>query len=260
MQPSSEALERVLGVLRRLLDPESGCPWDLKQTPATMRLYILEEVYELMEAVEGEDTGGVREELGDCLFLLLFLNHLFESRRAFDLADVLNAAADKMVSRHPHIFAQGPTLEDADAVKAQWHQIKKAEKKGSRLGGVPKDLPALLRAHRLTERAGKAGFDWDSPEGVIESLENEIGELKQALAGDNQPAVAAELGDVLFTLANLGRHLKINAEDALRSANARFTNRFQHIEDALTAQGRSLEDATLEEMDRLWEAAKDKGL
>ena len=253
------ALDRLNNVLIRLLDPEKGCPWDVKQTPQTVKMYILEETYELLDAVDEDDSDGVREELGDCLFLLLFMARIFPKNPDFTMEDVINGAADKLISRHPHVFGEGRTLSNADEVKGQWAKIKRQEKKGSILSGVPKNLPALLRAHRLSERAGRCGFDWDDPKKVIESLENEIKELKQAL--DQEPErVADEMGDVFFTMANLSRHLKINSEESLRRANDRFQARFQFIENALDEKGVSLDDAPLELMDRLWDDAKKHGL
>lgn len=257
------ALDRVVGVLDRLLDPESGCPWDLKQTPDTVRMYLLEETHELMDAVEAGDPEGVREEIGDCFFLLCFLTRLFERRGDFDLASVLNEAAGKMISRHPHIFSQTESADSAEDVRALWHRIKNREKKKkrvSRLGGVPGSLPALLRTHRLTERAGQVGFDWPSAPAVLDTLLREIQELKDGIASGDPEAVLAEMGDVLFTVANLARHLKVNPEDALRRANDRFLRRFKYIEKSLEAAGGDVESAGLEEMDRLWEEAKSTGL
>ena len=165
-----------------------------------------------------------------------------------------------MIHRHPHVFGQTEALNTSEEVKAQWHQLKQKEKRKSLLGGVPQNLPSLLRAHRLTQRAGQTGFDWESPEKVLETLEEEIAELKQALNNKNQEQTTHELGDVLFTLANLGRHLKVSTEEALRAANDRFNSRFNYIEDRLTESGKSLDEADLEEMDRLWAEAKTNGL
>lgn len=256
MPDAPERLKHVQQVVERLLDPEHGCPWDLKQTPQSIGRYILEETYELLTAIEEEGPDEISDEMGDCLFLLCMLARLFEKQGVFSLEKVLSGAAAKMIARHPHIFGKGPGLDDAEAVVAQWHQIKKKEKSGSVLGGVPKNLPALLRAHRLTERAGKVGFDWDRPQAVLDSLEGEIDELKQALEEDHPEHTAAELGDVLFTAANLARHLGVSAEESLRAANQRFLHRFQYIEEKLEAQNRSPEDASLAEMDQLWEEAK----
>ena len=244
----------------RLLDPESGCPWDLKQTPASIGSYILEETYELLGAIEADNPDEIVEELGDCLFLLGFLAKIFEGRRLFNLKSALDAANAKMISRHPHVFGETAALTDAEQVRAQWHEIKRKEKPGSVLGTVPQNLPSLLRTHRLTERAGRVGFDWPGAEAVLATLDDEISELTEALAAGNLEMTSAELGDVLFTLANLGRHLKINAEESLRLANSRFVKRFQYIEEELAKKGRSPEEASLEEMDRLWDEAKSRGL
>ena len=256
MTSSDTGLDRVRKVLDRLLDPENGCPWDLKQTPDTIRLYILEETYELIEAIEAGRPEDVREEMGDCLFLLFFLARLYRSRGLFELGDVLSDAADKMIARHPHIFADADQAESAEEVRVRWHELKRKEKPTGLLDSVPASLPALVRANRLTERAGRIGFDWDGPAAVLETVEEELGELKSALAAGDNEAVRAELGDVLFTLANLARHLKVNPEDSLRAANDRFLKRFGYIEKSLLEEGKSLEEAGLAEMDRLWAEAK----
>lgn len=259
-EPPISPLARVRQVLERLLDPTSGCPWDLKQTPATLKQYLLEETYELLDAVESGDPASIRDEMGDCLFIICFLARLFEAQGEFDVEDALTTAANKIIFRHPHIFANGRTLKSPEEVKVQWDALKRQEKSGSLLQGVPRHLPALMRAHRLTERAGRVGFDWSETAAVLTTLEQEIGELRDALDDRHADHVRAELGDVLFTLANLGRHLKVNAEDALSRANDRFTARFQYMEQAVADQGKTLEELTLAEMDRLWAEAKAKGL
>ena len=261
-RPSPEAsFERILAVLDRLLDPDRGCPWDREQTPASLVGYLLEETYELQEAIEETSAAGTQEELGDCFFLLCFLGRVLQAQGDFDLGEALGQAADKMIRRHPHVFTESGGLSSADQVLDQWHVLKQGEKgPGRYLSGVPRHLPALLRAHRLTTRAGRVGFDWKGAEDVLRTFEEEETELRQALSDGDQGRVAQELGDILFTLANLARHLKINAEEALQQANRRFLSRFQYIEEHLAAQGRSLEEATLEEMDRLWAEAKAEGL
>jgi len=242
------------------LDPESGCPWDRQQTPDSLSLYLLEETYELLEAIESRNPDAVFEEMGDCFFILGFLARLLRNQSGLDEERVLEAAADKIISRHPHVFGGSPSLKTAEDVRNKWHQLKRKEKGASLLKSVPQNMPALLRTHRLTERAGRVGFDWENPGAVLASLDQELDELKEAIQVDDQARVQAELGDVLFTLANLGRHLRINAEEALHKANRRFTKRFQYIEEALTRQGRNLEETTLAEMDRLWAEAKSQGL
>jgi tetrapyrrole methylase family protein/MazG family protein/ATP diphosphatase len=256
MTADQAALDRVRRVVARLLDPEEGCPWDKKQTPVSIGSYILEETYELLEELERGSAEGVMEELGDCLFLHCFLVHLFEASGQFSLDRVLDRAADKMIGRHPHIFGDGPHLEHPEQVKDQWDRIKRVEKKRGVLDGVPRALPSLLRTHRLTGRAGRVGFDWRDADSVFDSLLDEIQEFREELAAGRRERAEAELGDVLFTLANLGRHLNLKAEEALRGANDRFVQRFQYIERRLTDDGRTPEDADLEEMDRLWAEAK----
>ncbi|MBF0529542.1 MAG: nucleoside triphosphate pyrophosphohydrolase [Deltaproteobacteria bacterium] len=259
------SLDRVKKVVGRLLDPDTGCPWDLKQTPTSLRLYLLEETYELITAIEQEDMkpedpDAVKDEIGDCLFLLAMLAHLYQKAGKFDLDQALDRAADKMINRHPHIFADGRSLSTAEEVKAQWHELKKKETSKSILAGVPQALPALLRAHRLTERVGRVGFDWSKADEVLESLTREINELQAAMATGDKEQITDELGDVLFTATNLARHLKINAEDALRRTNDRFSTRFQYIEMTLSKENRELTEVDLPEMDRLWAEAKAKGL
>jgi MazG family protein len=254
--PAGSAFGRMVQVLRKLLDPQTGCPWDLKQTSRSARTYVLEEVYELLEALEGGDPADIREELGDGLFMTTFLALLLEREGVGALADVLTAAADKMIRRHPHVFGDTPALSDAEAVKTQWSRIKAGEKSQGLLDSIPAGLPALMRAHRLTERAGQVGFDWDSAPAVLPGLDRELDEFRAALASGDRDAAAAELGDVLFTLVNLGRHLKINAEEALRGTNDRFLKRFRYIETELAREGRTPAEADLAEMDRLWAEAK----
>lgn len=255
-EPEPSALTRVREVIERLLDPVDGCPWDLKQTPESVRLYILEETYELIDEIEAGQAEGVMEELGDCLFLLVFLARLFEAKGDFNLDQALERAAAKMVSRHPHVFKDGARLESPDQVREAWHKIKQTEKKReSLLSGIPGALPALLRAHRLTARAAKVGFDWNTAADVLKTLDEELAELTRALDQADREGAAHELGDVLFTLANLARHLKINAEDALRRTNTRFEKRFGYMEEKCA----DLESLSLAEKDRLWDEAKKLG-
>jgi len=272
-QPDAPSpLDRINEVLRRLRDPLDGCPWDLEQTPDTLKMYLLEEAYELVSAILDQggsldrDAATVRDELGDCFFLLSFITHIYQDAGLFSLDDVLLRAADKMIGRHPHVFGDREALKDSDEVRLRWHELKNEEKSskgdfsGSFLSSVPQNLPALLRAHRLSERAGRVGFDWDDQDQVLKSLDQEVAELKAALEGGKQDLISDEIGDVFFTLTNLARHLRINSEEALQKTNKRFLNRFAYIEETLTAQGKTLEETTLAEMDRLWNEAKDKGL
>ncbi len=252
------SLERLRRVLDRLLDPKDGCPWDLKQTPSSVRGYLLEETYELLDAIEAGDSAGIKEELGDCLFILCFLARFYEQDGLFSVNDALDTAAAKLIARHPHVFADGRKLNNDEEVKIQWHEIKRQEKKGALLQSVPKNMPALMRAHRLTEKVGKVGFDWPDPAAVLETLGEEIAEFKQAWQGGNQERIGDELGDILFTVANLSRHLKVNAEEALTRTNNRFQRRFGYVEERLTGMGKTLEEASLGEMDELWAEAKSR--
>jgi MazG family protein len=257
---SSSLLTRLNTIFDRLLDPENGCPWDIKQTPASLKMNLLEETYELLTAIDGTDPDEIKDELGDCLFLLAFITRLYQQQGLFSLEEALESAMDKIVHRHPHVFGDAEKLNEADEVKEKWHQLKqKEERRGTYLSAIP-DMPALMMTHRLTERAGRVGFDWSAPSKVLETLELEIAELKDALDGDNQEEVSEELGDVLFTLANLARHLNTGAEESLRKANTRFRNRFEYIEKRLKERGLRLEDASLAEMDEIWDEAKKKGL
>ena len=255
----SSLLSRLNTILVRLLDPDSGCPWDKKQSPATLRMNLLEETYELLAAIEEADPSAIKDELGDCLFLLAFITHLYQEQGVFNLEEVLESAMEKIVHRHPHVFADAEKLDRAEDVKEKWHQLKQKEgRSGTYLSSIP-NLPALMTAHRLTERAGRVGFDWSGPSRVLDSLDLEITELKDALGQNNQEKISEELGDVLFTLVNLARHLKQNAEESLRKANTRFKSRFNYIEQVLKDRGRDIENASLSEMDEIWEEAKKKG-
>lgn len=258
---SDTSLKPIEEVLDRLLDPDHGCPWDLEQTPGTIKANLLEETYELLDAIEEGRLPDIKDEMGDCLFILVFLSKLYEKQDSQFLNQAVEAAAQKLIRRHPHVFEQGPNLEKADQVLDQWHKIKQAENNSDTyLSNVPKGLPALMQAHRLGERVGKVGFDWESPGKVLESMEIELAELKKAINDGDNEAITHELGDVLFTMANLSRRLKIKSEDSLQAANKRFRNRFLYIEEKLGKSGKSLETASLEEMDEIWEQAKSKGL
>ena len=257
--PPSSLLSRLNTILVRLLDPDRGCPWDRKQSPATLKMNLLEETYELLAAIDEADPSAIKDELGDCLFLLVFMTHLYQKQGMFNLEEVLEGALDKIVHRHPHVFADAEKLDRAEEVKEKWHRLKqKEEQSGTYLSSIPY-LPALMMAHRLTERAGRVGFDWSEPSRVLDTLDLEIAELKDALGKNNQEKISEELGDVLFTLVNLARHLKLSAEESLRKANTRFTSRFNYIEKILKDRGRNLENASLSEMDEIWEEAKEKG-
>lgn len=258
--PTFSAIMELIAALR----DEDGCPWDRKQTPVSMTVYMVEETFELVEAIKAGDTDGVQEELGDVLFQLLFLMYLYEQEGSFEPTDVLGRNLHKMIRRHPHVFGTDK-VDDAGQVKQRWREIKQGEKgtpSGSLMDSVPAGLPALLRSYRISERAAGIGFDWDSLLGVIGQAESEWKEFKSELnaaGGIKDPAKAAEeFGDTLFTLINVGRLSGIHPETALSQATQKFIRRFKHMENMAAAQGRTLSDLTKDDMEAFWQAAKAK--
>lgn len=249
------AFERLVGVMARLRAP-GGCPWDREQTLASLKPYLVEEAYEVLEAI---DQGGVdehREELGDLLLQVVFQAELRREEGSFDAADVAHAIADKLVRRHPHVFEHQGVKAVSEALR-HWEQRKAEEKKGrSVLGGVPKNLPALLRAQRVGEKASQVGFDWPGVDGPLEKIDEELAELRAAIATEDAAAIEAELGDLLFSVVNVARFLNVGAEDALRGTIDRFTERFQKIEKRLEAEGKRVADTPLDQLEALWQAAK----
>lgn len=251
------ALIRVIEKLRG----SNGCPWDRMQTPRSMLVYLTEELYELVDAVESGQSDHVCEELGDVWFHILFLAYMFHEQAAFDIGDVSRRITEKMIRRHPHVFGNR-AIEDADAVRAQWHQIKKAEKKTAEtvsvLDSVPKKMPALLRAYRVSERAAKTGFDWEDVWDVLEKVDEELAELKAALSEGSRAKATLEFGDVLFTLANVARFAQIHPEPALTQAINKFEKRFRHMEQAAGEDGKVLEAVPQTEKEVYWQKAKEK--
>ncbi|MFP2933833.1 nucleoside triphosphate pyrophosphohydrolase [Pyxidicoccus sp. 3LG] len=264
--PGAE-LERLVDIMRRLR-AEGGCPWDREQDLRSLRPFLLEEAFEVLEEMDRVGYGGpmraLCEELGDLLFQIVFHAQLGAEVGEFTMADVAQSISDKLVSRHPHVFGDLRGVDGAEQVLANWAKLKAEEKKrktgreGSVLDGVPVAAPALMRAERLTEKASRIGFDWPDLAGVRGKLAEELDELDEAIASGDRDAMEHELGDVLFSLANLARFIKTPAEDALRMAIRRFTTRFQHIESELRAEGVPFGEATLEHMERHWQAAKAK--
>jgi MazG family protein len=259
-------IDELLRIMARLRDPETGCPWDREQTFATIVPHTLEEAYEVAETIEHGDLQALRDELGDLLFQVVFYAQMAQEAGQFDFEDVVEAVVDKLIRRHPHVFGDA-RIDSAAAQALAWEQYKAEERRAkaggvgdgqhSILDGVSRALPALTRAVKLQKRAAQVGFDWQAPEQVVDKLREEIAELGHELSGGSHPArVADELGDLLFTCANLTRHLKVDPEATLRGANAKFERRFRRVEAWLAEQGRSPEMATLEEMDALWEKAK----
>jgi tetrapyrrole methylase family protein/MazG family protein/ATP diphosphatase len=254
------ALSQLLAIMARLRDREHGCPWDIEQTFATIAPYTVEEAYEVADAIERGDMGELKEELGDLLLQVVFHARIAEEAGLFAFDDVAQAISDKMVRRHPHVFEDANYRDVAEQTRA-WEETKAAERaaKGkaqSLLDDVPRGLPALTRAVKLTKRAARVGFDWPSTAEVLTKLKEEIAELEVEIAAGDQAKARDELGDVLFVLANLARKLDIEPEDALRSSNAKFVRRFNYIEQALAGRGSSPEQSNLEEMDGLWNEAR----
>ncbi|MGZ5901489.1 MAG: nucleoside triphosphate pyrophosphohydrolase [Reyranella sp.] len=261
----SEPMARLLAVMAWLRDRQHGCPWDVEQTFRTIAPYTIEEAYEVADAIDRDDLGALKEELGDLLLQVVYHAQMAHESGAFGFADVASAIADKMVDRHPHVFG-GARVATAEAQTVSWEARKAAERAAKRAGtepagaldGVARALPALLRAEKIQKRAARVGFDWKQTGPVIDKIEEELDELRAELrAGDvDQARLTDELGDVLFAVANLARHCKIDPEAALRATNDKFERRFRHIERRLAETGRKPIDATLEEMEALWQEAK----
>jgi MazG family protein len=254
-----KAFSDLVAVCRRLRGPE-GCPWDREQTLESMTPYLVEEAVESGEAIGSGDMDHTVEELGDLGFLALFCLELSGEKGGPGIAEGFERAAAKLIRRHPHVYG-GDAVKDGEAAYRQWQEIKKGEKDGggghiSLLGEQPRGLPALVAAYRIQEKAGAVGFDWPDLSGPLAKVHEELGELEQELGRDTDPALAREVGDLLFAVVNLARHLTIDPERELRAASHRFRGRFQHIERRLAEQGRRPSEATLEELDALWEEAK----
>lgn len=253
-----DALQGLLEVMARLRSP-GGCPWDREQTLESLKPYLLEEAFEVLEAIDGPRSHH-REELGDLLLQIVFQARIAEEAGDFTFYDVAEAIRSKMVRRHPHVFGNA-TEDSAEGVRDSWESRKRDERRTARadasvLDGIPAALPALLQAWRMTEKAARVGFDWPDLQGVRDKVQEELGELEEALAQGQPTEIEAELGDVLFSLVNLARHLKLNPEETLRRANLRFKQRFQVMEQALHAQGLRPETLSIEDLEAHWQAAK----
>jgi ATP diphosphatase len=263
MKPSKD-IHRLIEIMAALRDPATGCPWDQQQNFATIAPYTIEEAYEVADAIARHDLPHLKDELGDLLFQVVYHSRMAEEQGAFDFGDVVEGVTTKMIRRHPHVF--GTEAERAAGVtEGFWERAKDKERAATKAGvldGVPVGLPALTRAIKLQNKAAKVGFDWPSLAPVFEKLEEEIGELRAEIdksgtkAAADDPAIAEEFGDLLFVVANVARHLKIDPEAALRAANDKFTRRFRHIEEQLAARGSSPAQSNLAEMDALWDDAK----
>ena len=257
-------LERLRAIMARLRDPVTGCPWDVAQDFATIAPYTIEEAYEVADAIERQAWDELKGELVDLLFQSVFHARMAEEAGLFDLDDVATAIADKMIARHPHVFGDESNAKSADQQVADWESVKAAERAAKAKGGVLDDvalgLPALMRAEKLQKRAARVGFDWPDIAMVIDKIAEEARELAEARATLPQDKIAEEMGDLLFVMANLARHLKVDPEDALRRANTKFTRRFAFIEAELAKQGKRPDESDLAEMDALWDSAKRAGL
>ena len=249
-------IQPLVDVMRTLREP-GGCPWDREQTHASIRSNMIEEVYEYLEAVDAEDTEGMREELGDILMQIVFHARMAEEAGRFDLQDVIDEVVDKLIRRHPHVFGE-TKVTGSDEVLINWEAIKKTEKTERKhvLDGVTQGLPALLRAYKLQSKAAKVGFDWPDVKGVWDKVQEELAELQEALASGDRAAAENELGDVLFALVNYARHQKIEPEVALNGTNNRFAKRFAHVESCVEASGKAWQDFSLDELDQFWDEAK----
>jgi len=270
MEPSKD-ISRLIEIMAALRNPETGCPWDVEQDFESIKPYTLEEAYEVADAIERKDMDDLCDELGDLLLQVVFHARMAEEAGEFSFGDVVEAITRKMIRRHPHVFARSDA-DTPDAVKKQWDEIKQAEKreraerrarrgmtedfKAGFLGSVQRSFPALTEALKLQERAAKVGFDWSAPEPILDKIEEEVDELRVALRDGDKSKVSDELGDLIFAVVNIGRHVKADPEQALRGTNTKFRRRFNHIETVLDAEGESLEAASLERMEEIWQAAK----
>lgn len=255
--PKTE-FEELLEIVETL-HGEKGCPWDKEQTRESLKPFLIEETYEVLEAIDEKNPENIKEELGDLLFQIVFHCQIAKKRKEFDIIDVIKGIAGKMTARHPHVFADAEYATSQEVLK-QWEARKKEEGKNreSILEGIPKELPALVRAQRIQSRAARVGFEWDKLGDVFKKLEEELEEFRTALENKKQPEIEDELGDLFFVLVNIARFVGVNPEDALRKTISKFISRFRYIEMKAADTGKSLSDMTLEEMDAFWDEAKTK--
>jgi len=251
------SFDELVALMTTLRGPE-GCPWDRKQTLASLKPFIVEESYEVVDAIDRDERSALAEELGDFLLQAVFVAEIARDEGSFDIYDVITNIHDKLVRRHPHVFGD-VQAKDAETVLVNWEKLKNEERKAenkSVLAGVPQSLPALLKASRLTEKAARVGFDWRRAQDVFAKIDEEVGELREAVAEKDKRKIHDEIGDLLFSIANIARKLDVNAEEALQSANRKFTRRFESMEGTVRGQGRNLDQLSLEQMDALWDQAK----
>ncbi|MBN2135731.1 MAG: nucleoside triphosphate pyrophosphohydrolase [Acidobacteria bacterium] len=247
----------LVDIMETLRSP-GGCPWDREQSVDTLKKYLLEESYELLEELEEDNPEKIKEELGDLLFQIVFLSQIFKEKDEFDIYDVINKIATKMKTRHPHIFGEMSAGNSKEVLKI-WEEQKKKEYRRenfSVLDGIPKLQPSLLRAHQISERVARVGFEWPDISNVIEKLEEEIKELKQALKDNERSHIEEEIGDILFTVTNIARHLDMDSEIVLKNSCTKFENRWRYVEDRLKEQNKKPRESTLAEMEEIWQKAK----
>ena len=262
--PSGKGIDRLIAIMAQLRSTEGGCPWDLEQSFATIAPYTIEEAYEVADAIEQRDMAGLKDELGDLLFQVVFHGRMAEEQGLFGFADIADASSEKMIRRHPHVFGDAATVANAADQVAHWETLKAAErasqgkdKRASALDGVTAGLPALTRAIKIQNRAARVGFDWAEPAPILDKIEEEIGELRAELdSGASIDRIEDDLGDLFFALANLARRLDLDAEGALRRATAKFERRFHGMEALAAAAGNTLDGQTLEALDALWDRVK----
>jgi tetrapyrrole methylase family protein/MazG family protein len=251
--------QNLLKIIEKLRSPD-GCLWDIRQKKEDVGRYLIEEAYEVIDAIDSGSTKGLKEELGDLLFQILFLARISEENGQFNISDVIKEISEKMIRRHPHVF-QDEKVKDIGEIKSNWEEIKKHEKDiqdidQSLFSRIPKSLPPLLKAQKITKEASKVGFDWRDIEGVLKKIDEELAEFRAALRSNEKEKLKDEIGDVIFSLVNLSRFVEVSADEALRSSIKKFTERFSHIEEKLKEQGKTPSEATLEEMDHLWNESK----
>lgn len=254
---SKRSFDDLVQLMTRLRGPD-GCPWDRKQTLPDLKPYVIEEAYEVVDAIDRNDRGALAEEVGDLLLEAVFIAEITREEGTFDVYDSITAIHDKLVRRHPHVFAD-VVADDAEQVLVNWEKLKSEERKAenkSVLSGVPQSMPALLKASRLTEKAARVGFDWRRTDDVFDKVDEEIRELREAVASGNTEHVHEEIGDLLFTIANIARKVNVNPEEALQSTNRKFMSRFESMEAQVRERGQNLDQLELEEMDKLWDEAK----
>ncbi|MFQ5456685.1 MAG: nucleoside triphosphate pyrophosphohydrolase [Nitrospirota bacterium] len=253
----SEAFDRLLEIMKRLRG-NNGCPWDREQTMDTLKPFLIEETYEVLESIDDTDRGKMKLELGDLLFQIIFFSEIAEEKGEFNIDDVLNSSIEKMIRRHPHVFGNS-LLKNSKEVLSHWEEIKKREKGGNKesvMDGIPEDMPSVLKAFQVQARAARVGFDWNNIDDVFGKVKEEMGEFEEAIKETDQRRIEEELGDLFFSLVNTARFLKLNPEDVILKAVKRFTDRFKFIEKKVEITGRRFQEMTIDDLNELWEEAK----